>query len=175
MRQYVFLVAVTVITVTAGIAQVQDPSRVLPVCPGNSCGDQELSGTWLLAVQRGGQPMPPPVLLFMTFDAGGIATASAGVATQTSHHGVWTRVGNRKFLVTTFLFQFDASGVLTNIVKVRINASLSPDGQTLSGTQEVIVMTPGGLVLATIPGGRYSGVRLHPEKPGDFDDFLNAQ
>jgi hypothetical protein len=175
MRRFVFVFALTVVSVTAAIAQVQDQNRVLPGCPGNSCGGQELSGTWLLAVQRGGQPAPPPVLLFITFDEGGMVTASTGVATQSSHHGVWTRVGNRKFLVTTFLFQFDASGVLTNIVKVRINAVLSRDGQTLNGTQEVVVMAPDGLVLATIPGGTYSGVRLQPEKPDDFDDFLNAQ
>jgi len=170
MQRFASLIAATVITVAAGMAQVQDPDRVLSVCPGNSCGAQELSGTWLLQVQRPGQS---PVPLFITFNPDGTATASAGVSTQSSHHGVWVRVGNRKFLQTMFLFQFDASGALVNIVKVRINVLLSPDGQTLSGTQEIVVMTPGGVVLATIPGGTNSGVRLHPEKPGDFDDFLN--
>lgn len=173
MRRLVLLTAVTMMLVTAGIAQIQDQDRVVSGCPGYSCSAQDISGTWLLTVQRGGQPVPPPVRIFITFGRDGTATASAAVATQSTHHGVWTRVSNRKFLVTTFLFQFDSAGTLANIVKARINAVLSPDGETLSGTQEIVVMTPEGLPVATIAGGTYSGIRLNPEKPGNFDEFLN--
>lgn len=72
-------------------------------------------------------------------------------------------------------FNFDASRVLTTIVKVRINVQLSLDGQTFKGTTEVVVISPTGRVLTTIPGGTYSGVRLSPEIPGDFYDFQKVQ
>ena len=50
-------------------------------------------------------------------------------------------------------------------------SQLSQDGQTVSGTTEAVVMNRDGNVMATIPGGTYSGVRLSPEIPADFYDF----
>ena len=41
----------------------------------------------------------------------------------------------------------------------------------MSGTTEVVVMNREGNVMATIPGGTYTGVRLSPEIPADFYDF----
>jgi len=85
------------------------------------------------------------------------------------------RVGDRKFLQTMFVFNFNESRVLTTVMKVRINAQLSPDGQTVKGTTELVIMDRDGKVTATIPGGTYSGVRLSPEIPGDFYDFQKVQ
>jgi len=70
-----------------------------------------------------------------------------------------------------FALTFNESQVLTTITKVRINVQLSPDGQTLRGTTEVVILDPEGKVMATIPGGTYSAVRLSAEKPADFDAF----
>lgn len=74
-----------------------------------------------------------------------------------------------------FILNFNDSQVLTTITKVRINVQLSPDGQTLSGTTEAVILDREGKVMATLPGGTYSGVRLSPEKPGDFDAFQAQQ
>ena len=131
--------------------------------------NQSPEGTWLLELRRGGGQ--PPVLAFMTYNRDGTVVGSAAVATQSSHHGVWVRVGDRRFLQTMMLFGFNEAGALASITKVRINVRLSQDGTTLSGTQEVVVMDPEGRVIATIPGGTHTGVRLNPEKPADFDDF----
>jgi hypothetical protein len=73
------------------------------------------------------------------------------------------------------LFTFNESRAFTNIIKVRGNAQLSADGQTVKGTQEVVLMDRDGKVIATIPGATFTGTRLTPEITGDFHDFQNAQ
>ena len=116
-----------------------------------------------------------PVLNLVTFHPDGTVVGSSADGTQGTAHGVWVRVGDRKFLQTMFVFNFDASRAFTTLVKVRINAQVSADGQTLKGTTEVAVMTPAGRVLNTVPGGTYSAVRLSPEIPADFYDFQKVQ
>jgi len=149
---------------------IQTPDKAVPVV------NQNLEGTWLYELRRGGQPVTqPPVLLLIQFHSNGTITASAADGSQSSHHGEWLRVGDRKFLITTFLFTFNESRVFTNIIKVRGNVQLSGDGQTVKGTQEVVLLDPSGKVLATIPGGTFTGIRLAPEIPGDFYDFQKNQ
>jgi hypothetical protein len=74
-----------------------------------------------------------------------------------------------------YVFNFDVSRALTTVFKIRINAQVSADGQTVKGTSELVIMDPTGRVLNTIGGGTYSGVRLSPEIPGDFYDFQKVQ
>ena len=124
--------------------------------------------------RSGGQPATqPPVLLLIQFNGDGGITAAAADGSQTSHHGVWLRVGDRKFLITTFLFGFNESRALSGITKIRANVQLSADGQTAKGTQEVVVLDREGKAMATIPGGIFTGTRLTPEIPGDFHEFQN--
>ena len=138
--------------------------------------NQTLQGTWLTEIHRPGAPATqPPTLNLITFQPDGTAVASSADGTQATNHGVWVRVGDRKFLQTMYLFNFDASRALTTVFKVRINAQVSPDGQTVKGTTELVIMDPTGKVLNTVPGGTYSGVRLSPEIPGDFYDFQRVQ
>lgn len=153
-----------------GVGEViRTPEKAVPVV------NQILSGTWLYELRRGGQPATvPPVLLLIQFNGDGNITASAAEGTQSSHHGNWLRVGDRKFLITTFAFSFNESRALTTILKIRGNVQLSVDGQTVRGTQEVVVMDREGKVMATVPGGSFTGARLTPEIPVDFHDFQNA-
>jgi len=138
--------------------------------------NQTLAGTWLLEVRRSGAPSTqPPALNLITFQSDGTAVATNADGTQASHHGVWVRVGDRRFLQTMFLFNFDAARALTTVWKVRINVLVSADGQTVKGTTELVIMDPTGKVLNTIPGGTYTGVRLGPEIPADFYDFQKVQ
>ena len=130
----------------------------------------------MLELRRPGAPASqPPVLNLITYQPDGTAIASPADGTQSTNHGVWVRVGDRKYLQTMFVFNFDASRVLTTVFKVRINGQVSPDGQTVKGTTELVIMDPTGKVLNTIPGGTYSGVRLSPEIPADFYDFQKVQ
>jgi len=138
--------------------------------------NQTLVGTWLIELHRPGAPATqPPILNLSTFQPDGTQISSAADGTQSVNHGVWVRVGDRRFLGTTFIFNFDAARALTTIVKVRINSLVSLDGQTTKGTAEAIVMDPTGKVLATLPGGTFTGVRLSPEIPADFYDFQKVQ
>jgi len=84
-------------------------------------------------------------------------------------------VGDRKFLQTVFIFSYDANRVLTTITKARINIQMSLDGQTTKTTNEVVIMDRTGRVMATIPGGTGSSVRLSPEIPADFYEFQKVQ
>lgn len=74
-----------------------------------------------------------------------------------------------------FLFNYNESGVLTTILKARINLQVSLDGQNLKGTNEAVIMDRTGKILASIPGGSTSGLKLSPEIPGDFYDFHKVQ
>lgn len=131
---------------------------------------QTLEGTWLFELRRPGQTA---ILLHLeTYHSDGTVIGVNADGTQTAGHGIWIRVGDRKFLQTGFVFSFNEARTLTTISKVRINVQLSPDGQTLKGTQEVVIMDAAGKVTATIPGGSFTGTRLKPEIPGDFYDFL---
>jgi hypothetical protein len=149
---------------------IRTPDKAVPMV------NQTLAGTWLYELRRGGQPpTQPPVLMLIQFKADGTINASAADGTQSSHHGEWLRVGDRKFLITTFLFSFNESRTFTSIVKVRANVQLNVDGGTVKGTQELVVMDREGKVVATIPGGAFTGVRLTPEIPADFYEFQKNQ
>lgn len=141
---------------------IQTPDKIVPVVT------QTLEGVWLFQVQRGGQAVVPVLL---TYHPDGTVAGSGADASQTAHHGIWIRVGDRKFLQTMFLFTFNENRVFTGVTKIRINIQVSQDGQSLRGTQEVVVLSPTGQVLATVPGGVATGLRLDPEIPADFYDF----
>lgn len=174
MKRIAFLIS-TVLIAGASQSQAQGlgellrtPDKAVPVV------NQTLAGTWLYELRRGGQPASQPsVLLLIQFNPDGTIAASAADGTQSSHHGIWLRVGDRKFLITTFTFSFNESRVFTTIIKIRGNVQLSADGQTVKGTQEIVLMDREGKVMATIPGGTFTGSRLTPEIPGDFYDFQN--
>ena len=169
------LLTIALATLVAGPALVsaqsvgealRTPEKAVPVV------NQTLSGTWLFELRRGGQPADqPPVLLLIQFNPDGTITATAADGSQSSHQGMWLRVGDRKFMITTLLFTFDAARAFTTILKVRANVQLAGDGQTVSGTQEVVVMNREGRTMATAPGGSFTGVRLSPEIAGDFHEF----
>jgi len=138
--------------------------------------NQTPEGTWLSEIRPAGLPPAAPAILnFVTFEANGTLVASSSDGNQSVAHGVWVRVGDRKFLMTIFIFNYDATRALTTITKARINIQMSLDGQTLKTTNEVAVMDRTGKVMATITGGTGSAVRLSPEIPGDFYDFQKVQ
>lgn len=138
--------------------------------------NQSLEGTWLSEVRPAGLPAgAPPILNLATYHPNGTVIIAASDANQGEGHGVWVRVGERKFLLTLFFFIYDANRVLATVVKSRVNLQLSLDGQTNRSTNEVVVMDRTGKIMATIPGGTGTAVRLSPEIPADFYDFQKVQ
>jgi hypothetical protein len=131
--------------------------------------NQTLEGTWVSEARPAGMPADaPPILNFSTYHPDGNVVISASNGNQGDGHGVWVRVGDRKFLVTLYFFIFDANRVVVNVVKSRVNLELSLDGKTTTSTNEVVIMDPAGKILTTIPGGTGTSVRLGPEIPADF-------
>jgi hypothetical protein len=176
MKQSTLLVFAAVIGSTAhmqaqGLLQaIVTPEKAVAVV------NQTAEGTWLSEIRPAALPAgAPPILNLTTLSPNGTFVASGSDGTQGVNHGVWVRVGDRRFLMTVFSFSYDANRVLTTITKVRINLLVSLDGQTSKGTSEVVVMDRTGKVLATIPGSAVSGVRLSPEIPADFYDFQKVQ
>jgi hypothetical protein len=133
---------------------------------------QTIHGTWLSELRRiGPTGLQAPIPSLLTFLPDGSSVASPADGTQSSVHGMWIRVGDRKFLGTAFFFNFNEARALTAITKLRINYQLSPDGRTLTGTTEAVVLDRNGRVLSTAPGSTFTMLRLSPEIPGDFYDF----
>jgi len=131
--------------------------------------NQTLTGTWMLELRGPGQRPPRPNLV--TFHAEGTALAAPSSGTESSHHGLWIRVADRKFLQTMYIFNYNEQRTLATITKVRITARLTEDGKTLNGTAEIVVMDNEGREMATIPGVEYTGVRLTVEKAANADGF----
>jgi len=138
--------------------------------------NQSMEGTWVTETRPAGSPAEaPPLNNFSTYHPDGNVVLSASNGNQGEGHGVWLRVGDRKFLATLFFFIYDANRVVINVIKSRVNIELSLDGKTNKSTNEVVIMDPAGKILTTIAGGTGTGVRLSPEIPADFNDFQKLQ
>ena len=162
----VIMTSIALVQAQSPLDTIRTPEKAVPTV------NQTLEGTWLVQSRRPGQPATQPSILGLTtFQPNGSVNATTADGTNSASHGVWVRVGDRKFLQTSFGFNFNESRVLISIVKIRINSQLSLDGQTIQGTSEVVVFDPSLKVIATIPGGTFSSVRLSPEIPADFYDF----
>ncbi|MEP7365973.1 MAG: hypothetical protein ABI972_22175 [Acidobacteriota bacterium] len=159
-----------------GIARAQTPStlQTVIVAPDKAVAviNQSLSGLWLSELRRPGPAASlPPIPAIVNFFAEGSFVASPGDGTQTITHGIWIRVGDRKFLGTAAFMGFNEARAFTAITKLRINYTLSADGKTLTGTSEATVMDRDGKVLNVLPGATFTMIRLSPEIPADFYDF----
>lgn len=160
----------TVLQAQSLLQAISTPEKAVPTV------NQTLEGTWMAELRPPGLPAgAPSIPNISTFGTDGTLIASGSDGTQSTAHGIWIRVGDRRFLETVFVFTFDASRVLATVTKVRVNILLSSDGLTFKGTNEIVVMDRSGKVINTIPGGTTSGVRLSPEIPADFYDFQKVQ
>ena len=134
--------------------------------------NQTLTGAWATLGRRAaipGTPIPPPAPIFLVFHADGNMT---GYGADSSFSGVWTRVAERKFLVTYFAFNYNEARAVTSIGKNRLTTQISADGNSLEGTQEVVVFDPDGQLLFTALVRSHTSVRVTPEKPANYDAFL---
>lgn len=176
MNRFTLLALAAVIVGTPGVRgqslldSITTPDKAVAVV------NQTLEGTWLSEVRPGNLPAAaPPILQWVTFNANGTLFASPSDGTQSVGHGVWVRVGDRKYLVTIFVFIYNEARVLTTVTKARVNLQVSADGRTSKATNEAVILDRTGRVLATVPGGTASAVRLSPEIPADFYDFQKIQ
>ena len=144
---------------------IRTPALAVPVV------NQDLAGTWVQELLLPGQAPGSGTLNFVTFQPDGTTISIGSDGNRSPAFGLWTRVGDRKFLVTNFLFIYDQNRVIANVTKVRANMQVSADGLTMIMIAEIAVMDRAGKVLATTPGGTVKGTRLSLELPADFNDF----
>jgi len=176
MNRFTLLVIAAVIASTSNVRGQSLLDSITASDKAVAVVNQALEGTWLSELRPGNLPATaPPILQWVTFNANGTMFASPSDGTQSVGHGVWVRVGDRKFLATVFVFVYNEARVLTTITKARVILQVSPDGKTSKATNEAVVMDRTGRVLAQVPGGTASAVRLSPEIPADFYDFQKIQ
>jgi hypothetical protein len=130
MRLFGFVAFAALVTTGLQIRAQSLPETIITAEKAVPVVHQTLSGTWLsetrLASPTGLQPPTPTVV---TFSSDGTYLVSTSNGTQTAVHGLWIRVGDRKFLGTAYYFSFNESRVLTTITKLRTNFQLSSDGK----------------------------------------------
>ncbi|MBC8166728.1 MAG: hypothetical protein H7Y20_12765 [Bryobacteraceae bacterium] len=122
---------------------------------------QSLVGTWVAQVAPPGGDFVPFGL--GTFTTGGSYIGTSNDPTQSTHHGVWLRVGDRKFVLSTMFFTRDERGANSGIVKTRIVITLAEDLKSYEAAVERIIMDTSGRELQVISGIRGRSVRLNVE------------
>ncbi|HYP07681.1 MAG TPA: hypothetical protein VER03_15715 [Bryobacteraceae bacterium] len=148
----VFSLTVLLLSATGNVATAQE---TLP-----SFG-QTLEGTWIAQVAAPGGDFLPFGLGTFTSDGSYIGTTND--PTQSTHHGVWFRTGNRKFALSTMFFRRDANGVYIGMTRTRIAITLAEDLKSYEATVERINMDTTGKQLEVIYGIRGRSVRMSLE------------
>jgi hypothetical protein len=122
---------------------------------------QSLEGTWIAQVAQPGGEFAPFGL--GTFSPNGSYLGTTSDPTQSSHHGVWLRAGDRKFVLSTMFFTRDEKGAHSGIVRTRIAITLADDSKSYTATVERILMDVAGRELQVIKGIRGRSVRMDVE------------
>jgi hypothetical protein len=122
---------------------------------------QTLEGTWIAQVAQPGGDFAPFGL--GTFSPNGSYVGTTSDPTQSNHHGVWLRVGDRKFVLSTMFFTRDEKGAYNGIARTRIAITLAVDSKSYTATVERIIMDVGGRELQVITGIRGRSVRMDVE------------
>lgn len=122
---------------------------------------QSLEGTWIAQVAQPGGDFAPFGL--GTFSPNGSYLGTTSDPTQSNHHGVWLRVGDRKFVLSTMFFTRDEKGAYNGIVRTRIAIILAADSKSYTATVERILMDVAGRELQVITGIRGRSVRMDVE------------
>ena len=122
-----------------------------------------LVGSWFLDVTPDG-PVPAPFKMLMTFTSDGTLTETQNDALAppfflTPGHGVWGKVGKRRYALKMVQLAFDSAGGYTG--KLTLNATITEGEQDdkISMVMQVKVQdADGNLIFST--GGVAQGTRI---------------
>jgi hypothetical protein len=143
-------VAMSVVGAMTASADVQTESHA-----------NQLAGTWDMTIDRPA-PLSDPKSL-MTFIDGGssIEIANIGTALRSPSHGAWQRLEGREYATTTVFFRYDPqSGAYLGTQKNVGTITLSPDGNSFSGSAVSTIYDPDGNVVITGLVAGLSAVRI---------------
>ena len=143
MKTFVALIIVLASIGTSARAQSSPPSQ--------------LQGLWIMQLTLPGQA-PAPFLVTYTSDGNTLATPSQpGAQTQ---HGVWMRVGDRRFAGTALFPLYDDKGALAGMIKVHSVMQLAEDLKHIEGTAQAEILDLAGNVLSSITGITFTQARV---------------
>lgn len=115
-----------------------------------------LVGTWQSVVTardcQTGTPAPFSFKALTTFNQGGTMSEDAldvSSPYRTGGHGIWQRTSGPKYTVAWMFYTFAPNGTFTGSVKVRVDKTLGPDFNSLTGDGAVQVYDPNGNVVFT--------------------------
>lgn len=115
---------------------------------GGQSGENQLVGSWMVAVDRG--PALPALRSLQTYTKGhGVVEISNGGATARSPaHGAWQRIAGRTYGTTAVFFRYDpSSGAYLGTVKIRHRLELAQDGRSFAGVAVAELRDPSGALL----------------------------
>jgi hypothetical protein len=130
-------------------------------------------GTWQVAQIVAGKPAG--IRLATWFSDGTIITsgptispAPAGAPNKFVYNsmaqGTWYPTSDTAATATFSWLRSDENGTFLGMTTIRLNSTLSADGQSFHNVAEVVITDPSGAVVSTIPGNG-DGIRLSAQGP----------
>jgi hypothetical protein len=145
------IVAATVAGVTTRNLAAHAASATAATQAGNR-GQAVLEGAWRASLTATGLP-PFQSLTSFASDGTLVTSASLDLTPQflsTPGYGAWTRVAGGRYSMRVEFFTFTAQGVPSGSGEV--TATLTVDGDHLSGPQTLTLLDPSGHILVTTSG-----------------------
>ncbi|MGH2901773.1 MAG: hypothetical protein ACRDMZ_24070 [Solirubrobacteraceae bacterium] len=150
----------------AAIALTAMAIGAISASAGGESGENQLTGAWMVAVDRG--PALPALKSLQTYTKGHgvVEIANGGATARSPGHGAWRRVAGSTYGTTVVFFRYDpATGVYLGTVKIRHTLELSRDGDAFTGVAVGELRDPAGNLL---PGSNtrrdvVSAERIHVE------------
>lgn len=134
---------------------------------------QGFVGTWLVAQIVAGKPAGVRYATWLSdgtlFTTGPVVTqAAAGspnkLVYNSTAHGEWYSTGPNTATATFSWMRSDENGKFLGTTTIRLNSTLSADGQSFHNVAEVVLTDASGSVVSTIPAGG-DGKRLSATPP----------
>lgn len=137
----------------AGVALLQrSPARRAAAAAG-----AEIVGTWQI-ISPG-----PAMRLLQTYNADGSHLSIHDEhPTRSPQLGSWVGIGDRQFLMRNLSFRFDITGRHTGSIDVRALYTVSPSGDTMTGSGIRIELDTEGTALGPPIQWESEGVRIQP-------------
>jgi hypothetical protein len=121
---------------------------------GNDADDGSLVGSWRATfTPKAGDPSQfPPLPALFTFTSDGTLVETDGGALApvldtygSPGHGVWRKVGERKFEMKNIILVVNADGTLFLTGTITLSVKVSPNGQTFTGEGRYAFLDPDGV------------------------------
>jgi hypothetical protein len=153
----------TTVTTLAFVLAIASQGARLGATPHTHPVEQTIVGSWFVTVTP--NIMPAFVgLITATADGGLIETNALTLASslESPGHGRWIHTTYGKYAITFVNLEVNPDGSFAGTGKVRAKLTLAPSGDDISGTFDVDILDPNGVVLFS-DSGTVSATRIEVE------------